>query len=874
MKLPRTAYLQTRVVKLRRFGIFLMMAAILIFLTSLTTTLADPNFVSARQIAGYEVVDRPCGAATGGQSDNTGALYIICHVGETVRAGNQIQIIGLDGLVRQVVNLPFTANDVAPSPGGQVLYVSKEEAGGGPRPIRRLVRQADNSYSVDPVWKLKYPGVVEEVEGRFIASDSSGNLYVASGKWTINNGLGKVLKYSMAADGTPTLVTSFGTKTNTLPAPSGYFYFLTGIAVSMDGNTIYTVEQDSGRIQRFDKITGSSDYNATPTLSWGDNYGGSCGYVKMDPINGDRILASPYDIGLDSTGAVYLTNTTCGTIEKYKVSINPSNVAHQGSLWVGTSADQIVRDINDKPHGLAVDSNGNVMVPQTGKFARHINNNPPPVPKLTSLTLQWGRGPGFTNKFPLPLNGLNEVVTISSSWGHGLALTRDGQVLAWGANGYGQLGNGSTTDSPNPVTLTGVADAVGNSTVAIATGRNHSLALLSNGLLRAWGRNNSGQLGNGSTVDSPTPVTVSGLTGHIAAIAVGEQHNLALMEDGTVWAWGANESGQLGNNSTVNSSVPVQVSVLGSSVLNNETKVSGITAGLWHNLALLPDGKVFAWGRGDSGQLGNNSYSNSLVPVLLTAIAGVTRVSAGATHSLALLNNGGVRAWGNNGAGQAGITAGFSSTPAAVSVSVSSPVVGIYAGYLHSLALQADGKVWAWGWNEQGQLGAASTDICQVNGSSNSCSRTPLQVDGLSNVRALAAGYQHSLALASAGLVSNGQDNGLGNTPGTLSNLIKLANIGPYKLITFDPALTSVTLGGGRLDELGPGVSIFGRCGTTTPPAQVTLYGNNTAPPVAGLVLNGGNTVTGLKITNFNSPQLKALSLNGNNHLSCVGAIR
>lgn len=162
-------------------------------------------------------------------------------------------------------------------------------------------------------------------------------------------------------------------------------------------------------------------------------------------------------------------------------------------------------------------------------------------------------------------------------------------VCAWGANGYGQLGTGNFTSSSIPVALTTVSNVV-----AVASFQQHSVALKSDGTVWAWGYNYVGQLGNGTISSSYTPpVQVLGLTG-IVAIGVGSQHSVALKNDGTVWAWGYNNNGNLGNGSRTNSSIPVQVSGL--------SGVRAIAVGWNHNLALLNNGTVRAWGYNANGE--------------------------------------------------------------------------------------------------------------------------------------------------------------------------------------------------------------------------------------------------------------------------------
>jgi len=302
---------------------------------------------------------------------------------------------------------------------------------------------------------------------------------------------------------------------------------------------------------------------------------------------------------------------------------------------------------------------------------------------------------------------------------HSIALRSNGTVWAWGHNDWGRLGNGTniiSSDVPVPVSnLTGVT--------AVAASYGHSLALKSDGTVWAWGRNFEGQLGNGTSTNSNVPVQVSNLTG-VIAVAAGGGHSLALKSDGAVWAWGQNDSGQLGNGTSTNSNVPVQVS--------NLTGVIAVAAGGGHSLALKSDGTVWAWGQ------------NVFVPVQVSNLTGVVGIADGWGHSLALKSDGTVWAWGQNDSGELG-NGTFVSSNVPVQVSNLTSVVGIATGGYHSLARKSDGTVWAWGRNTYGELG---------NGTNIINSNVPVQVSGLTGAVAVAGGlYSLSLALKSDGTV-------------------------------------------------------------------------------------------------------------------------
>lgn len=245
---------------------------------------------------------------------------------------------------------------------------------------------------------------------------------------------------------------------------------------------------------------------------------------------------------------------------------------------------------------------------------------------------QLGDGTFNSSTIPVSVFGLTDAIAITAGLNHSLALLSDGTVRAWGGNFFGQLGNGTDTTSNVPVTVIGLSNII-----AIAAGGGHSLALLADGTVQAWGQNSNGELGDGTNIDRSTPVQVKGTGGvgflnNVNAIAAGEFHSLALLNDGTVLAWGNNEYGQLGDGTNIDSNVPVQVKGIGGSgILNN---VVAIAAGGFHSLVLLNDGTVLAWGNNESGQLGDGINTDSDVPVPVSGLTNSLTIAGGGDHSL------------------------------------------------------------------------------------------------------------------------------------------------------------------------------------------------------------------------------------------------
>jgi alpha-tubulin suppressor-like RCC1 family protein len=310
---------------------------------------------------------------------------------------------------------------------------------------------------------------------------------------------------------------------------------------------------------------------------------------------------------------------------------------------------------------------------------------------------QWGGlgngTSGVDSTSPVqPSLGNVTAVGLSSGVGDIAAGLSDGTVRTWGYNAFGELGNGSTTNSAVPVNP-GVGGVAVLSTGALAES---TFALAPAGGVATWGFNQNGNLGNGSTAASSYP-TYPGLTG-VKSVSVGCYHTLALMADGTVRAWGWNGYGQIGDSTTIDKSSPVSVAGL--------TNIIAVGAGGKHSLAVAGDGTVYGWGDGSSGQLGTGGTSSSASPVHLTSIHNAVAVVAGASHSLVQLADGTMLAFGDNSYGQLGTVSGSTLSPNPVAIN---NVKAIGAGAGHSYAVLADGTVATWGDNQIGELGVGDT---------------------------------------------------------------------------------------------------------------------------------------------------------------------
>jgi alpha-tubulin suppressor-like RCC1 family protein len=307
---------------------------------------------------------------------------------------------------------------------------------------------------------------------------------------------------------------------------------------------------------------------------------------------------------------------------------------------------------------------------------------------------------------------------------------KDGTLLAWGRNHFGQLGDGTGIDQATPVAIAGITNAV-----AVAAGQAFALTLTSDGRVYAWGDNTSGQLAISAPAGSSVAHPVQGLPG-VTAVSAGNTHSLAIASDTTVWAWGDNESGQLGDHTTIaRRASPVQIPLF--------TNAVAVAAGNLHSLVLTSDGNVWSFGGNGSSELGRSASTlgplgntMSATPGVVQGIANVSAIAAGSGYSIALKTDGTVWVWGIDA---------FTSFPDPSiprQLTKLKNIVAIASGFSHHLALQSNGTMWAWGANSQGQIGNGN-GLDQPD---------PVAVTQIPRtVSAIAAGGNQSLALATDG---------------------------------------------------------------------------------------------------------------------------
>lgn len=312
---------------------------------------------------------------------------------------------------------------------------------------------------------------------------------------------------------------------------------------------------------------------------------------------------------------------------------------------------------------------------------------------------QLGDGQGGERLVPAPVYNLYGAQALAAGGNHTCALLAGGAVKCWGANFYGQVGDATALDRFVPADVYGLDSGV----QALAAGHSHTCALINGGSIECWGANGSGQLGDGTNSTRYKPVYVAGLYGTAQHLAAGSSHTCASLADGSARCWGGNSFGQIGDG-TVSfvSSWPEPVAGL--------ADVAALSGGYGHSCALHGDGSVSCWGWNVYGQDGDGTTDAHLVPVDAgVAGSGVQAVAAGNDYTCVLAANSAAQCWGNNYFGQLGSGVGGQQLTAQTVVGLAGGVQAISAGTDHACALLVSGGVKCWGSNAHGRLGDGTT---------------------------------------------------------------------------------------------------------------------------------------------------------------------
>ena len=436
---------------------------------------------------------------------------------------------------------------------------------------------------------------------------------------------------------------------------------------------------------------------------------------------------------------------------------------------------------------------------------------------------QLGNGNHSNESSPTQIasSSSNDWVSVSTGWGHTLAIRSDGTLWAWGLNNLGELGLGNTTSQTSPA-------QVGTDTdwVAASAGDAFSLAIRSDGTLWAWGSYASGGLGIVTSTNQTSPVQVNTETDWVA-VSAGGNYGMAIKSDGTLWTWGLNNDGQLGLGDTAQRSTPVQV--------GSDTWVA-VQAGNVHTLAIKSDGTLWAWGLNEWGNLGQGNKINSLVPAQVGSDTTWVTVAVGrglgtsGSYSLGIQSDGTLWAWGDNTSGQLGLGSAITGETSPVQAEPGTLWVGVSAGADHTMAMQANGTMWAWGGDGESQLGDGGTtnqftpEQIASPSPNNDWASVSTHLSLNHPYQKIGSGYTHTLSVQPDGsLWGSGY-----NSYGELGNLVPFAGRRPparsHCAQTLFRPIRSITTG--RRSQLGFMVAQPSSPTAPSGPGELTMRAN------------------------------------------------
>ncbi len=580
---------------------------------------------------------------------------------------------------------------------------------------------------------------------------------------------------------------------------------------------------------------------------WGSNANGQVG----DNSTTQRLVP----VAVNTAGALSgKTITSLSAGRQHTCAVASDNKAY---CW-GSGADgrRGTTSVSDSLTAVAVDTSGVLSTPllaqvTAGNASSCVLGQGSIYCWGNSVKGQRGNGLEYGGLVPTTVNMTGvlsgkTILSISSGGSHTCAIASDNLAYCWGKNDDGQLGNNSTTYSGMPVAVNTAGVLSGKTISSITTGAAHTCVIASDNLAYCWGQGDNGRLGNNSFADTSVPVAVntagvlSGKT--ISSITTGTSHTCVVASDGNGYCWGYNGTGQLGDNSTTQSSVPVAVNTAG--VLSGKSLTS-IVGGYGHTCAIASDNQSYCWGPNLNGELGDNSTTQSLVPVATDttgALSGKTilSISVGNAYTCVIASDNQVYCWGRNDAGQIGDnTTTQRLVPTAVNTAGAlsgKTVTAISAGDFHACAVASDNLAYCWGYNANAQIGDNTTTQRLVP--------TAVSTAGVlsgKTISAISGGYLHACAIASDnkaycwGYNTEGQ---LGTGPilGTASQTLGAG-------VTTGPFTASKYRLYANADSITPGTSLAG----TNVTAQ--LKNRNDSFRVRTGLSAGGGMVTALDPT-------------------------
>jgi len=556
---------------------------------------------------------------------------------------------------------------------------------------------------------------------------ADGNFYGTTTKDTTNGNGGSIYRLIFP----PSFVTVPLSQTNNAGTNVQFGVTATGTTLN------YQWLKNSTNLTNGGNISGATSTNLTITsisdsdaASYSVVISNAAGAITSSPpavltvIDPPTITSQPTSQTNTSGTRALFSVAAQGKLLNYQWLKNSANLINGDNISGATSTNLTINSVSDSDAGIysvVVSNSAGTATSSNATLTVNFQFNPA-VGNATTLAIAAGQGhalalrsdgtvwawganhygqlgvPGVSfAEFPMRVAGLSNIVSIAAGADHSLAVQSNGHVWAWGANESGQLGNGNFTSSTVPVSVAGITNAVAVAGGGFEGQGSHSLALLSSGMVMAWGTNADGQLGNGTQTTSDVPVSVSGLS-NVTQIKAGTFHSMALDTNGQVWCWGFGSLGQMGNGMTY--------SYLNAIQTPNLNHIVSISAGGGHNLALKSDGTLWAWGYNADGELGLGNTNNSLTATQVANLSRVAAIGASTYSSAATLTsttltgtNAQTMVWGKQ----------YSATPAAIGQAP--PFTQLAPGFEvdqtndYFFGLTANGAVWAWGVNDEGEFG-------------------------------------------------------------------------------------------------------------------------------------------------------------------------
>ncbi|MEH7076666.1 S8 family serine peptidase [Neobacillus drentensis] len=649
----------------------------------------------------------------------------------------------------------------------------------------------------------------------------------------------------------------------TLGAGGGTEHLQTTITPAKATNKTVTWSSSDSRIASVDQngnITPLSKGRVTISVKTEDG-----GYIATCEVNVIDIVPAT-GVSLSDTKL----ELSKGQQQTVSATVLPENSTNKKVSW--SSGNESVATVNQNGTITAVDNGTTIITVTTddgGYQANVIVSVIVPVEGISIdqqfLRMVVGDGPTALKATVQPETATNKKVIWSSSNTAVVTVDENGLVSPIGTGTAMVTAKTENGEYQAQTVVTVWETNVTFQSAQIKASRYHTLGLNRDGTVWAWGLNDYGQLGDGTRNNRLTPVQVIGLSS-VKDIAVADNSSLVLKDDGTVWGWGY----------YFNSITPIKINI---------SNVKEIVAGQNHFVALKADGTVWTWGYNSNGELGDGTNTYRSIPAQIPNLSDVISVSAGDNHSLALKKDGTVWAWGYNYYGQIGDKT-YTTRLSPVKVQNLSGITAIDAGAKHNLALKNDGSVWAWGYDNHGQSGLNNYYYQNSN---------PQQIQSLSNIIKVKAGDNHSIVLKNDGTVWTFGNNAYGElgdssinyqyTPYQVKDMIA-SNIeaGPFNSFIVKEDGTTWSWGYNSFGQLGnlsttnsnkPGQVLFGILPDTTPPTLVSTSPVNgeigvgidteiTYTFTEGIKPGGNYPLITLRDQNYNTLSIKEMRIDGN----------